>query len=322
MAVRTSLKRLQSAWRLHFVHEFVVELLCGKIDPPKHSVEMLLMQEVEEQSLFFEDAMNGMDWQSPPSPDEEAENGFVPPPLDLPLDPPPLDANHIPPSTAVSLAQPACKRLRQEHGFKVADARTILANLNQASLATRAVVRAAGTPLDILWLLVQNTSYRSAFHDRLNAVLFYEEMKRHHTDNDVKEAMKHPIDVRDMRIVQAHCKFWKDNCEIRSEWGEDNYVLLLAFPRTVTGRTGRSRHIQELEKRLNDGDDHIQRYLHAARDICRAIVNSSLPHESVMIDVYHLKQHEPLFDSMYDAFVSVKPRARVPLPRLAMEHAS
>ncbi|KAJ2981954.1 hypothetical protein NQ176_g1708 [Zarea fungicola] len=292
----------------------VVELLCGKIDPPKHSVEMLLMQEVEEQSLFFEDAMNGMDWQSSPSPDAETENGFVP----LPLDPPSLDANRIPPSTIVSLAQPACKRVRQEHGFKVADARIILANLNEASLATRAIVRAAGRPLDILWLLVQNTSYSSAFHDRLNAILFYEEMKRYQTDNDVKEAMKHPTDVRDMRIVQARCKFWKDICEIRSEWGEDKYVLLLAFPRTVTGRTGRSRHIQELERRLNNGDDHIQRYLHAARDICRAIVRGSLPCESLMIDVYHLKQHEPLSDSMFDAFVSVKPRARVPLPRLAM----
>ncbi|KAJ2983489.1 hypothetical protein NQ176_g649 [Zarea fungicola] len=296
---------LASAFRARVV----IELLCGKIDPSRHSAERLLSQEVEDQSLFFEDAMNGIDRQSPFSPDMETQNIFVPPPL---------DANRIPPSTAVSLAQPACKRVRQENGFKVADARTILANLNEASLTTRAVVRAAGTPLDILWLLVQNTSYTSAFHDRLNAVLFYEEMKRHETDSDVKEAMKHPIDVRDMRIVQARCKFWKDACELRSEWGEDKYVLLLAFPRTVTGRTGRSRHIQELEQRLNDRGDHLQQYLHAVRDICRAIVHSSLPCESLMIDVYHLKRHEPLSQSMFDAFVSVKPRARVPLPRLSM----
>lgn len=94
-------------------------------------------------------------------------------------------------------------------------------------------------------------------HDRLNAILFYEEITRHQTDNDIKEAMQHPIDVRDMRIVQARCKFWKDVCELRSEWEEDKYVLLLAFPRAVTGRTGRARHIQELERRLNDRDHYL-----------------------------------------------------------------
>ena len=293
---------------LAFRARVVIELLCGKIDPSRHAAESLLSQEVEEQSLFFEDAMNGIDRQSPASPDAEPENMLAPSPFDFDLSPTPATA---------SLAQPACKRVRQESGCKVADARTILANLNEASLATRAVVRSAGTPLDILWLLVQNISSTSAFHDRLNAILFYEEMTRHQTDNDVKEAMQHPIDVRDMRIVQARCKFWKDVCELRSEWEEDKYVLLLAFPRAVTGRTGRARHIQELERRLNDRDDHLQQYLHAARDLCRAIIHSSLPCESLMIDIYHLKQHEPLSDSMYDAFVSVKPRARVPLPRLA-----
>jgi len=32
-------------------------------------------------------------------------------------------------------------------------------------------------------------------------------MERYQTDKDIKEVMKHPIDVRDMRTVQAHCKF-------------------------------------------------------------------------------------------------------------------
>lgn len=267
---------LTSAFRARVV----IELLCGKIDPTKHATESLLSQEVEEQSLFFEDAMNGIDRQSPASPDAEPENMFPPPPLDFDLTPPPATAY---------LAQPACKRARQEDGCKVADARTILENLNEASLATRAVVRAAGTPLDILWFLVQNISSTSAFHDWLNAILFYEEMTRLRRDNDV--------------------------CELRSEWEEDKYVLLLAFPRTVTGRTGRARHVQDLERRLNDRDDHLQQYLHAARDLCRAIIHSSLPCESLMIDVYHLKQHEPLSDNMYGAFVSVKPRARLPLAK-------
>ncbi|KAM3519859.1 hypothetical protein MY4038_009648 [Beauveria bassiana] len=292
----------------HFRARVVIELLCEKIDPSKHSTERLLSREVEDQSLFFEGAINGVHGQSPALSDAEPEDLFAPPPLDFSRSPPPATA---------SLVQPACKRVRQGSGCKVADARTILANLNEASLATRAVVRAAGTPLDILWLLVQNSPSTSAFHDRLNAILFYDHMARHQTDNDVREAMKHPIDVRDMRIVQARCKFWKDICELRSEWEEDKYVLLLAFPRAVTGRTGRARHVHELEQRLNDRGDQLRQYLHAARDLCRAILHNTLPRESLMIDIYHLKQHEPLSDDMYDAFVSVKPRARVPLPRSA-----
>ncbi|KAM3550780.1 hypothetical protein ARSEF4850_008179 [Beauveria asiatica] len=272
----------------HFRARIVIELLCEKVDPSKSVTESLLSEEVEHQTSFFDDAIHGLDRRSPALSIAEPEDVFIPPPVDFGCSPPP-----------------------------VADARTILANLNEASLATRAVVRAAGTPLDILWSLVQNMSSTSAFHDRLNAILFYEEMARHQTDNDVKEAMKHPIDVRDMRIVQARCKFWKDICELRSEWEEDKYVLLLAFPRAVTGRAGRARHIHELEQRLDDRDDRLRQYLHAARDLCRAILHDSLPRESLMIDIYHLKQHEPLSDEIYDAFVSVKPRARVPLPRLA-----
>ncbi|EJP61525.1 uncharacterized protein BBA_09549 [Beauveria bassiana ARSEF 2860] len=246
----------------HLRARVVIELLCEKIDPSKQSPALSIA---------------------------EPEDVFVPPPVDFGCSPPPATA---------SLVQPACKRVWQESGCNVADARTILANLNEASLATRAVVRAAGTPLDFLWLLVQNMSSTSAFHDRLNSTLFYEEMARHQTDNDVKEAMKHPIDVRDMRIVQARCKFWKDICELRSEWEEDKYVLLLAFPRAVTGRTGRARHIHELEQRLDDRDDRLRQYLHAARDLCRAILHNFLPRESLMIDIYHLKQHEPLSDEI------------------------
>ncbi|KAM3560555.1 hypothetical protein ARSEF4850_003598 [Beauveria asiatica] len=291
----------------------VIELLCEEIGPSRSVIEGLLSEEVEHQSLFFDDAIHGVDRQSPALSDAEPEDVFAPPPVEFDGSPPPATASLVQPS----LVQPACKRVRQESSCSVTDARTILANLNEAALATRAMVRAAGTPLDILWVLVQNMSSTSAFHDRLNAILFYEEMARHQTDHDVKEAMKHPIDVRDMRIVQARCKFWKDICELRSEWEEDKYLLLLAFPRAVTGRTGRARHIHELEQRLDNPDDRLRQYLHAAQDLCRAILRNSLPRESLMIDIYHLKQHQPLSDEMYDAFVSVKPRARLPLPRLA-----
>ncbi|KAJ3492923.1 hypothetical protein NLG97_g5059 [Lecanicillium saksenae] len=289
----------------NFRAQVVMELLCGKVNPTRYETSRLLSQEIEEQSLFFDDAMNGLDERPSPPPYTEPDHVFRPTPNAFSYDIP---------SIPVSV-QPAGKRISRENVLKVTDAQTILTNLNEACLATRAVVQSTGTPLDILWCLVQNISSTSAFHDRRNAVLFYEEMKRHKTDQDVKGAMKYPTSIQDMRAVQAHCKFWKDICELRSSWGEDKYVLLLAFPRNFTGRSGRARHIRELEQRLNDGADHLEAYLHAARDMCRAIMDNSLPGESLMIDVYHLKKHEPLTESSYDAFVSVKPRAKLPIPR-------
>lgn len=53
--------------------------------------------------------------------------------------------------------------------------------------------------------------------------------------------MKYSIDIRDMCAVQAHCKFWKNICEVRVSGGKDKDVLLLAFPRNFTDRTGRVR---------------------------------------------------------------------------------
>jgi hypothetical protein len=83
-------------------------------------------------------------------------------------------------------------------------------------------------------------------------------------------------------------------------------------------REGQDAKIASIRERLSDAHDRLRQDLAKAEDLCRAIVESSLPLETLMIDLYKFRQQEDLTDEYYSAFLSLNPHERVRIPRLSL----
>jgi hypothetical protein len=203
------------------------------------------------------------------------------------------------------------------------DRQVILGHLSQAVKASRSAGASMQTGLPVLWSLVLDDNVSSTFHQRYNAVLFHDKMQQLHDSNAVEQAWGHggltdrPV-VDEMRLMQSSCRFWRELCDLRSEWGDGKYTMLLVGSKSVINKMSRVQKdafIAAIRLRLSDVSDPLSGCLDKARDLCCAIVNKSLPEDTLMIDRYLLRQYDVSSDALYGAFTSLDPRIKVPIPR-------
>ncbi|PTB40411.1 hypothetical protein M441DRAFT_28229 [Trichoderma asperellum CBS 433.97] len=186
----------------------------------------------------------------------------------------------------------------------------------------------------ILWHLmkkrsVRNAHFASQFHERYNAVLFRHKMESFNDDDSaLRSEMKHQADgncISKMKKISSQCEFWKDLCNIGHEkWGEGKFVLLLAIPALSPDviHQNRKHILSELRKRLMDATDPLESWLSSARQLCTSIIQRSLPEETLMIDLYHLKTIEDIDNNTYAAYVSLDPHVTMRLGPTVPYHFS
>ncbi|KAI9147308.1 hypothetical protein HJFPF1_12327 [Paramyrothecium foliicola] len=347
----------------------LIELLCGRLNPTESDFENLVarVRQDPEQSLFFDDATYGMDFEtgnevgSPTAMD--AVNGVIITPPDSTQNPSPQGAQPCPPESGASTNTPRLasgrslpvapqrpvqhasphghesggnvartegnspsfqwRHVVQPHPFE--DRQVILGHLSQAVKASRSAGASMQTGLPVLWSLVLDDNVSSTFHQRYNAVLFHDKMQQLHDSNAVEQAWGHngltdrPV-VDEMRLMQSSCRFWRELCDLRSEWGDGKYTMLLVGSKSVINKMSRVQKdafIAAIRMRLSDVSDPLSGCLDKARDLCCAIVNKSLPEDTLMIDRYLLRQYDVSSDALYGAFTSLDPRIKVPIPRQA-----
>jgi hypothetical protein len=215
------------------------------------------------------------------------------------------------------------------------DRQVILRHLSQAVKASREVGASMQTGLPVLWSLVSRDrvskdGVSSAFHQRYNAVLFHDKMEQLHSSTAVEQAwgsngLWDRPGVKEMRLMQTSCRFWRELCDLRSEWGDGKYTMLLVGSKSLIdnmSRVQRNAFVATIRSRLADVSDPLAGCLESARGLCCAIVNKSLPEETLMIDRYPLRHHDGLNDPfIYGAFTSLNPRVKVPIPRPTRTHS-
>lgn len=308
-----------------FRARLVVELVCGKLEPSGAEFEQLKEREREEQSTFFDEAMNGIAQAAgppitPPESVGPARNTASPDGLNQPtVEPPPAERRRTETDKQIH-PRPAKSRSRR---IAPDDRRLILENLSEAVLASRSTQVTAQSDLAVLWKLVRTGNVGSAFHQRYHAVLFCDKMESLRDRNAISRAMELPHDdrcVQEMNSMLLHCQFWRDVCNLCQDWGMGRYVVLLAVSRITSARSLRHREKQgllsELRSRLTNRNDPLGGWLAQARELCMAVVANELPVDRLMIDVYGLKRYDALDDRSYGAYTSLDPRCKLPLPRV------
>jgi hypothetical protein len=107
--------------------------------------------------------------------------------------------------------------------------------------------------------------------------------------------------VDEMRLMQSSCRFWRELCDLRSEWGDGKYSMLLVGSKSVINKMSKVQKdafIAAIRMRLSDVSDPLSGCLDKARDLCCAIVNKSLPEDTLMIDRYLLRQYDVSSDAL------------------------
>lgn len=196
----------------------------------------------------------------------------------------------------------------------------ILNLLSTASLACRLSKVSKNTSLAILWHAVKEDHFGSKFHQRYNAVLFYNKMEALRSDDAIKSEIKGG-DIRMMKTRKKQCKFWKDVYDIGESFGwedDDRYVLLLAISSLSANESQQNKEdiLEQLRRRLNNDSDPLKQWLLSAKELCAAIIKQSLPEENLMIDVYFLKKGEEIDQRTYDSFVSIDPHNAIMIDRV------
>lgn len=230
-------------------------------------------------------------------------------------------------SAGRSIRNSLIPRARQDLNF-INERKGILDILCTAISVYRSTETSKEKSLLVLWhsmkkRSVRNVHFASQFHERYNAVLFRKKMKSFNdNDNALRSEMKHQADgscISKMKKVSSQCEFWEKLCDIGHEkWREDvcKFVLLLAIPALspdVIQRNG--EHIlSELYNRLMDNADPLGSWLLSAQELCASIIQRSLPEETLMIDLYHLKTLKDIDDNTYAAYVSLDPHITMELP--------
>lgn len=308
--------------RPSFRARLLAELLCGKTEPSEEEFAALVPQQGDELS-FFADAYHGIELATPETQPSRATLDSPPPSLGRSPSTTRTDTRLGHTRMATTIPRPDRLTVPRHRRQTITDVRClILGHLSDAVLARRALQASSQTSLAVLWEAVRRGPVGSAFHERYNAILFHDRMEALEGREAVVRAMSHPVNLhclREMRLTQARYRFWRDICDVRREWGQRKYVLLLSVPRISSPRSMRESEknqiISGLRSRLDDPTDPLERWLVQAWQLCAAIVADQLPEESLMIDTYHLKRHEAMTDADYEAFTSVDPRHKMALPR-------
>ncbi|KAK0744817.1 hypothetical protein B0T21DRAFT_279959 [Apiosordaria backusii] len=201
------------------------------------------------------------------------------------------------------------------------DRKTILTVLSSAVAASRSTKMTRATALAILWSSIKSGTVVSEFHKRYNGILFYEKMEQIKGINPLLLERDYNIDcstLKEMRSLQPKFRFWRDLCRLHPDQGWAKYTLLCAIPegyRVPNGRNLQDAKISEIQLRLSNENDTLQRDLARAKNLCEAILRSSLPAEHLMIDFYLFRAGEPLTDESYNAYLSLDPHERIRIPR-------
>ncbi|KAH8655694.1 hypothetical protein BX600DRAFT_385130 [Xylariales sp. PMI_506] len=257
-----------------------------------------ILVELLSQNLEPTMAGMGLSPQEPDTPDSYTMERFTPGMHDLPTAP--LR------TTSDSLGLPEyCK--------------TILTILCNAVTSIRQLNASYSTDINVLWSSIKNGTLVSEFHKRYNGILLYDKLEKCKGMDPMSLEAAHNINravFQDLWNIQPWCKFWRDLCGLQEYQGSAKYTLLCLIPEGRPLDVHNHTEISKIKDRLLDPNDKLANHLKEAQSLCEAIIELRLPKDSLMIDSYKYRAHEPLTPAMYGAFLSLNPRPKVPLPRM------
>ncbi|KAH8655576.1 hypothetical protein BX600DRAFT_440087 [Xylariales sp. PMI_506] len=289
-----------------FRSRILVELLSQKLEPSSEDFEVLLRREHEtsqqrygENSLFFDDALAGMglSLQEPDTPDRYTLDCFTPGMHDL--------------STALLLTRADSLGLPEY-------CKTILTILCNAVTSIRHFSASYSTNITGLWSSIKHGTLVSEFHKRYNGILLYDKLEQCKGMDPMSLEATHNInragfqDLWNTTMVQV----WSDLCGLQGDQGSAKYTLLCLIPEGHSLDVHNYAEISKIKDRLLDPNDKLTNHLKEAQSLCEAIIELRLPKDSLMIDSYKYRAHDPLTAAMFGAFLSLNPRPKVPLPRM------
>ena len=270
----------------------LVELLSKKLNPKPGDFEQLLPGLDEESSFFGREAWS---LQTPAPTVETLASEVDSTPAEFVQDP--AEPNGVLTPRSLPRAAP---------DTPPDDRRTILTVLSNAVLASRSTKMTAATPFEILCAIVKTEKWSSEFHTRYNGVLLYERMQQR-PETSLKKR------------ISSRFRFWNKLCSLYPVQGLARYALLCAIPEGFNAAkmtaAVQGAKIAEIQRRLEDPNDRLREDLAKVKDLCEAIINSSLPNEILMIDLYKQREQEVLTNECYDVFVSMNPRVQIRIPR-------
>ncbi|GKT88612.1 hypothetical protein Ct61P_06462 [Colletotrichum tofieldiae] len=200
--------------------------------------------------------------------------------------------------------------------------RTILDILSEAVAFYRSIRISENSELSVIWSAIKN-GFKSEFYRRYSGVLFYRQMARLGSDKDVAKKFKISIskpEIKEMRSLQSRFEIWHDICQLRHEWGSAQYVLLCVLPEKPhlerMRRKERQDQLQQVRERLDNTHNELSSYVQAAKALCTALVQGSLPRDRLMIENYHLKADQELTQPEFVAYAGLHPRPAIPISRL------
>ncbi|GJC91131.1 hypothetical protein ColLi_13969 [Colletotrichum liriopes] len=189
--------------------------------------------------------------------------------------------------------------------------KTILDMLSEAVAFYRSSRLSESSELSVIWSAIKN-GFKSEFYRRYSGVLFYRQMAR--LSNDQKVSMS-----TQMKSLQSRSKIWHDICQLRHNWGAAQYVLLCVVPEKphLEGMNPQERQdqLEQVRERLDNTHNSLSSYVEAAKGLCAALIQGSLPYDRLMIDNYHLKAYQEFMEPEFAAYTSLDPRAAIPISR-------
>ncbi|KAK1966784.1 hypothetical protein LY78DRAFT_669477 [Colletotrichum sublineola] len=194
--------------------------------------------------------------------------------------------------------------------------KTILDMLSEAVAFYRSSRLSENSELAVILSAIKN-GCKSEFYRRYTGVLFYKQMSRLGSDRNVSVCTP---ELGEMRSLQKQFKIWHDICQLRHEWEDAQYVLLCVLPEKPhlerMSKEEQNNKLAQVYEWLHNPHDYLSSYLEAAKGLCEALVQRRLPCDRLMIDTYHMKAYQQLFEAEFAPYTSLKPQ-RIPIPRLA-----
>ncbi|GKT68861.1 hypothetical protein ColTof4_01284 [Colletotrichum tofieldiae] len=189
--------------------------------------------------------------------------------------------------------------------------KTILDMLSEAVAFYRSSRLSESTELSVIWSAIKN-GFKSEFYRRYSGVLFYRQMSRLGSGQKVSMPMQ-------MKTLQTRFKIWHDICQLRHDWGPAQYVLLCVVPEKAhlerMNTQERQDQLEQVRERLDNTYNNLSSYVEAAKGLCAALVQGSLPNDRLMIDNYHLKAYQEFMEPEFAAYTSLDPRAAISISR-------
>ena len=197
------------------------------------------------------------------------------------------------------------------------DRKTIVGILSQAVRAYRCTRMDQHTEMAVLWTHIVEESMSSTFHRRIAMVLLGERLIKPSTPEAISMEINGFADQLTIRKIQRkrhECNFWVSISKLSEAWRVGKYTLLCAFPTNISNIRQQQERKAQIISQLQNGP--LQRYLELAQKLCQAIIEHNLPQERLIIDFYRYKEHEPLTEQTFKAFINLDICPRLLIPRI------